>query len=308
MREPWNGWQAAVMSRRMDAHTSAQWRLTQRSAAGSGRPLHNCCTIIAHARSYCTLPPTTITPRAARAVRCNLCPLRPPLPSSMLRLLLSATRRHIPPSAAGAVRRVSLLVSPVIQSAVRLHVSVASLMTEEGKDPPQKLEDTIFGKVSTHTRSPHQQATANIQPSSNSPPAPSGHSSCSLCCPAALPCCLHIVYSRSIGLAQIVRHEVPAKIVYEDDQCVAFHDVNPQAPTHALVIPKKPLSQLSTSDDGDEQLLGHLLVVARRVAKELKLDGGYRIVINDGKDGCQSVYHLHLHILGGRKLSSSFGI
>lgn len=102
---------------------------------------------------------------------------------------------------------------------------------------------------------------------------------------------------------QIARHEIPAKIIFEDDQCVAFHDVNPQAPIHALVIPKKPIAQLSTSEDADEQLLGHLLVVARRVAKELKLDGGYRIVINDGKDGCQSVYHLHVHILGGRKMT-----
>ena len=102
---------------------------------------------------------------------------------------------------------------------------------------------------------------------------------------------------------QIARHEIPAKIIYEDDQCVAFHDVNPQAPTHALVIPKKPLTALSNSDDTDEQLLGHLLVVCRRVARELKLDGGYRIVINDGKDGCQSVYHLHLHVLGGRKMT-----
>ena len=108
--------------------------------------------------------------------------------------------------------------------------------------------------------------------------------------------------------SQIARHEIPTKLIYEDEQAVAFHDLNPQAPTHALVIPKKPLTQLSTSDDSDEQLLGHLLVVARRVAKELQLEGGYRIVINDGKDGCQSVYHLHLHVLGGRKMSSSFGI
>ena len=103
--------------------------------------------------------------------------------------------------------------------------------------------------------------------------------------------------------AQIARHEIPAKIIFEDEQAVAFHDVNPQAPTHFLVIPKKPITQLSASSDGDEQLLGHLLVVARRVAAELKLDGGYRTVINDGKDGCQSVYHLHVHVLGGRKLA-----
>lgn len=101
---------------------------------------------------------------------------------------------------------------------------------------------------------------------------------------------------------KIARHEIPAKIVFEDDQALAFHDVNPQAPVHVLVIPKKPLTQLSTSSDGDEALLGHLLVVAKKVAKQLELDHGFRIVINDGKDGCQSVYHLHLHLIGGRKL------
>ena len=108
--------------------------------------------------------------------------------------------------------------------------------------------------------------------------------------------------SLTLTCPQIARHDIPAKIIFEDDLAIAFHDVNPQAPTHALVIPKKPLPSLSASDDGDEALLGHLLVVARRVAKELQLDGGYRIVINDGKDGCQSVYHLHLHVMGGRKM------
>jgi len=101
---------------------------------------------------------------------------------------------------------------------------------------------------------------------------------------------------------KIARKEIPAKIIYEDDQAVAFHDVNPQAPVHVLVIPKKPLTQLSTSDDSDEALLGHLLVVCRKVALQLELEKGFRIVINDGKDGCQSVYHLHLHLIGGRKL------
>ena len=71
---------------------------------------------------------------------------------------------------------------------------------------------------------------------------------------------------------------------------------------HVLVIPKKPLTQLSTSDESDEALLGHLLVVAKKVAAQLDLGKGFRIVINDGKDGCQSVYHLHLHVIGGRKL------
>ncbi|XP_063631805.1 adenosine 5'-monophosphoramidase HINT1 [Cydia splendana] len=102
---------------------------------------------------------------------------------------------------------------------------------------------------------------------------------------------------------KILRKEIPAKIVYEDDQCVAFHDVAPQAPTHILVIPRKPISQLSKAEDSDEQLLGHLLIVARKVAALQGLDeSGFRLVINDGKNGAQSVYHLHIHILGGRQL------
>ncbi|CAG9794230.1 unnamed protein product [Diatraea saccharalis] len=102
---------------------------------------------------------------------------------------------------------------------------------------------------------------------------------------------------------KILRKEIPAKFVYEDEQCVAFHDVNPQAPTHILVIPRKPIVQLSKAEDEDEQLLGHLLVAARKVAAQEGLDKtGFRLVINDGKNGCQSVYHLHIHILGGRQL------
>ncbi|XP_063835809.1 adenosine 5'-monophosphoramidase HINT1 [Ostrinia nubilalis] len=102
---------------------------------------------------------------------------------------------------------------------------------------------------------------------------------------------------------KILRKEIPAKFVYEDEQCVAFHDVNPQAPTHILVIPRKPIAQLSKADDEDEQLLGHLMIAARKVAAQEGLDkSGFRLVINDGKHGAQSVYHLHLHILGGRQL------
>jgi len=97
---------------------------------------------------------------------------------------------------------------------------------------------------------------------------------------------------------KIVRKEIPSKFVYEDDQCVAIDDISPVAPVHFLVIPKKPIQQLSTSDDSDEQLLGHLLVVARKVAVQKGISSsGYRTVINDGKQGCQSVYHLHVHVI-----------
>nr|CAD7265620.1 unnamed protein product [Timema shepardi] len=85
-------------------------------------------------------------------------------------------------------------------------------------------------------------------------------------------------------------------------QCVAFHDVNPQAPVHFLVIPRKTIQTLSRAEDTDEQLLGHLMIVARKVAKGVGLDNGFRLVVNDGPDGCQSVYHLHIHILGGRQM------
>ncbi|XP_075549325.1 histidine triad nucleotide binding protein 1 [Dermacentor variabilis] len=101
---------------------------------------------------------------------------------------------------------------------------------------------------------------------------------------------------------KIIRGEIPTDFIYEDDQCVAFHDINPQAPVHFLVIPKKAISQLSKATEEDKDILGHILYVAQRVAKEQKLDKGFRIVINDGPQGCQSVYHVHIHVLGGRQL------
>jgi histidine triad (HIT) family protein len=101
---------------------------------------------------------------------------------------------------------------------------------------------------------------------------------------------------------KIIRREIPADIVYEDDQCLAFRDVNPQAPTHVLIIPKKAISQISAAAPEDQALLGHLLLTAKRVAAELGLEQGYRLVINNGAEGGQTVYHLHLHLLGGRSL------
>lgn len=102
---------------------------------------------------------------------------------------------------------------------------------------------------------------------------------------------------------KIIRREIPADILYEDDLCLAFRDVNPQAPTHVLVIPKKPLTDLSAASTEDKALLGHLLITVKDVAAQLGLtESGYRVVINTGKDGGQTVFHLHLHILGGRSL------
>ncbi|XP_008319861.2 adenosine 5'-monophosphoramidase HINT1 [Cynoglossus semilaevis] len=101
---------------------------------------------------------------------------------------------------------------------------------------------------------------------------------------------------------RIIRKEIPADLIHEDDKCVAFNDISPQAPTHILVVPKKPIIQLSQADDSDADVLGHLLIVAKKVATQAGLSKGYRIVINDGADGGQSVYHLHVHVLGGRTM------
>ena len=98
---------------------------------------------------------------------------------------------------------------------------------------------------------------------------------------------------------QIARGEVPADLVYEDDRALAFRDLNPQAPTHVLVIPRKPIDRLSSAHPGDEALLGHLLLVAKRVADQEGLED-FRIVVNDGAGAGQTVFHLHVHLLGGR--------
>jgi histidine triad (HIT) family protein len=101
---------------------------------------------------------------------------------------------------------------------------------------------------------------------------------------------------------RIIDREIKADIVYEDDRALAFRDVNPQAPTHVLVIPKQPIKSLAHLDDADAALAGHLLVVARKVAEQLELEGGFRLVANAGPDAGQTVDHLHFHILGGRNL------
>jgi histidine triad (HIT) family protein len=103
--------------------------------------------------------------------------------------------------------------------------------------------------------------------------------------------------------SKIVRKEIPAKIVYEDDQSLAFHDLNAQAPVHVLVIPKRQIVSLEDANDDDSQLLGHLQIVAQRVARLLGIHTtGYRVVMNCGRDGGQSVNHIHYHVLGGRAL------
>ena len=99
---------------------------------------------------------------------------------------------------------------------------------------------------------------------------------------------------------KIINREIPAKIVYEDELCLAFHDVNPQAPTHVLLIPKKEMPRLVDATADDAALLGHLMLSANKIAQQLGVGDAFRLVVNNGADAGQSVFHLHLHILAGR--------
>lgn len=102
---------------------------------------------------------------------------------------------------------------------------------------------------------------------------------------------------------KIIAREIPADVVYEDDRVLAFRDIQPQAPVHILVIPKKTIPRIAAAAEADKDLLGHLLLQARSIAEKLGLsETGYRLVINNGPDGGESVPHLHCHLLGGRAL------
>jgi histidine triad (HIT) family protein len=101
---------------------------------------------------------------------------------------------------------------------------------------------------------------------------------------------------------KIIDREVPAKLLHEDKECVAIRDVNPQAPSHLLVIPKKPIPRISEASKKDQSILGHLLLVAQKMASEEGLNKGFRIVVNNGPAGGESVPHLHVHVLGGRQM------
>ena len=102
---------------------------------------------------------------------------------------------------------------------------------------------------------------------------------------------------------KIIARQIPAKIIWEDDDAVAFHDVNPQAPVHVLIVPKRVVPRLADAKDEDRAPLGKLLLVARDLAKGLELSNGYRVVINCGPDAGESVPHLHVHLLGKRALA-----
>jgi len=102
---------------------------------------------------------------------------------------------------------------------------------------------------------------------------------------------------------KICAREIPATFVHEDELCVCFHDIAPQAPVHLLLIPRQPIPRIALASEGDQALLGHLLLTAGKIAREQGFaDDGFRIVINNGRDGGEAVPHLHLHLLAGRKL------
>jgi histidine triad (HIT) family protein len=102
---------------------------------------------------------------------------------------------------------------------------------------------------------------------------------------------------------KIIDREIPADIVFEDEWVLAFRDIDPKAPTHVLVIPKRPIARIADATEADTELLGRLLLAAAKVAEQDGLESGYRLVINNGVHGGQAVYHLHLHLLGGRQMT-----
>jgi len=102
---------------------------------------------------------------------------------------------------------------------------------------------------------------------------------------------------------KIIDREIPAKIEHEDEHCVVLHDIAPQAPVHLLIVPKRLVARVSEAQDTDQALLGHLLVTAGVVAKKLNLVEGFRLVVNNGPFGCESVPHLHIHLLGKRQMT-----
>lgn len=103
---------------------------------------------------------------------------------------------------------------------------------------------------------------------------------------------------------KIINREIPAKIVFEDDTCIAFHDISPQAPVHVVITSKKEIRSLADIEPGDEKILGHMLAATSQIAKKLNIDkNGYRVVINTNDDGGQTIFQIHMHLLGGRALT-----
>lgn len=104
---------------------------------------------------------------------------------------------------------------------------------------------------------------------------------------------------------RIMQGEIPADILHEDEHCIVINDIHPQAPVHMLVIPRKPLLSLAAAEESDQALLGHLMLVASRMARQRGIESGFRLVANNGKGAGQTVFHLHFHVLGGRHYAES---
>lgn len=110
--------------------------------------------------------------------------------------------------------------------------------------------------------------------------------------------------SENCIFCKIVRGEIPSEALYEDERCYAFHDIEPQAPVHVLIVPREHIARVAETEPTDEALLGHLLWVGAQIARRERIaDGGYRLVINNGVHGGQAVEHLHVHLLGGRQMN-----
>lgn len=108
--------------------------------------------------------------------------------------------------------------------------------------------------------------------------------------------------------SKIIRREIPSDIIYQDDSVTAFRDISPQAPVHILIIPNKIIPTVNDIGEDDEKVLGHLFIVAAKLAKQEGIDeSGYRLIMNCNKDGGQEVYHLHMHLLGGKQLGKLIG-
>tara|TARA_Y100000817_G_C16665762_1_gene459219 strand:+ start:410 stop:754 length:345 start_codon:yes stop_codon:yes gene_type:complete len=105
---------------------------------------------------------------------------------------------------------------------------------------------------------------------------------------------------------KIIDRELPANIIFEDDECIVIEDISPKAPIHLLIIPKKPIKKLSEAEKEDKVLLGHLMMVIKDVSKKLNIDDAFNIVINNGEKAGQTVFHLHLHLLAGKSFSDFF--
>lgn len=105
---------------------------------------------------------------------------------------------------------------------------------------------------------------------------------------------------------KIIDKELPSKIIHEDEHCIVIEDIAPKAPIHLLVIPKKPIKKLSDVKEEDKELLGHLMMVTKKVAEQLNVENAFNVVINNGKEAGQTVFHLHIHLLAGRNFSDIF--